>query len=296
MAISERDPERPPAESSAESASVDATAATELDRPGAAWRARWWILNVALVVAALTYLTSLIITPTFEATALVRVSSQSTISQTSVEASNGLASQYAALIDSQPVARRSERLLGLDAGGLSGAISGGTRSEQNLITVGARGPSSQDAIRRANVVARVLVTNVQTVNAEQAEAYAERIRRQLAPLDRRIGEAEAEVERLILLVTAAGPGTADSLTSLLVARQNGLSSLIAERDRVESNVAESSVAIQPSITVWAAAQSASRIEPRPVLYSIVAFALAAIVAASAAATFAGRRGTGAAST
>lgn len=242
------------------------------------WRRKGTILGVVVAVAAATFGISNLLPATYEATATVRVAAQSgSTSQQAVLASNDLASQYAQLASSAPVLRSSEVVLGLPAGALDGVATGATVGEQNLIDVTVTASDARQAGIRADTVARTLVTQLERANREQARTYVQRVNSQLAPLDRRIRLARAEIETLSRQV-AAGGTVASAAATIIAARQSDLSSLEGRRDSVVSNVAQVS-AVQPTLSLWSDAGSGYRTEPKPVLYTIVVSIVAALVMA-----------------
>jgi capsular polysaccharide biosynthesis protein len=259
------------------------------DRATIVWRAKWFILAAATLVAAATFAICQYLPETYEAGAMVRVSAQSgSATQDAVQASNDLASQYSQLVNSGPVVRSAEDALGLSQGTLDGQTSGGTVGEQNLITVNARASTADEAGERANAVALSLVTELRRANREQAAAYVERVQAQLAPLDRRIASTRVQIARLSGQI-AAGGSLGSSAAAQLSSREATLANLEQERDRVASNVAQVSAVVQPDVTVWSEAAAGGQVQPKPVLYTVVAFLLTALVAAQLAVLIGSRR-------
>jgi hypothetical protein len=55
--------------------------------------------------------------------------------------------------------------------------------------------------------------------------------------------------------------------------------LLAERERVRGNIASAAAAAIPTLDVWSAAGNGSLKAPRPALYALVGFLLAAVICA-----------------
>ncbi len=254
------------------------------------WRAKGVILLVASLAGAATLALCTVLPATYELTATVRVAAQAgSTSQEAVLASNDLASQYAQLVTSGPVLRASEEDLSLAPGTLDSVTSGGTVGEQNLIAVSVRAPDAQEAGVRADAVAVNLVVELQRANRAQAQAYTERVEAQLAPLDRRIAAAREEVDLLTQQVAEGGTAGASAAT-ILASRQSNLSLLESQRDNVASNVAQVAAVVQPSVSVWSGAGAGGQVQPKPLLYTVVAVIIAALVTAQLAVVVGTRRG------
>jgi capsular polysaccharide biosynthesis protein len=252
----------------------------EFDRVTTIWRAKFWIAAAAIVVAALTYAVCLVVPKTYESSATIRVSlppsSQAAVSSASVTAAGSLAGQYAQTATLSPVLSAAARLIGTSEGVLSGSVSAGTISGENLIQVRAEAGSPSDAARRANAVAKALTNNITTSNAAQAAAYRKAAERQIAPLDAQIGSLRAAI-----LNKAGSPGA-------LSADQGMLGSLVVERGQLESTVVQNTTNL-PAAEVFATAGPGSVAQPRSHLYTLVAFVVAALAAAQIAVTLASYR-------
>jgi hypothetical protein len=90
------------------------------------------------------------------------------------------------------------------------------------------------------------------LNSSQARDYAALVRNRLGPLDVQIATARSAVDRATLL---------------------------AQRGQLSGQLALSAAGAQPLVEVVDPAQSGARVRPKPVLYTAVAFILAALVAA-----------------
>jgi capsular polysaccharide biosynthesis protein len=245
----------------------------QISRGAAVWRYKWLILLAAIVVAGATYGISSQISPQYQASSTVQVALLGgNASSEGVQASNDLASQYAQIVDSDPVIQAVSKRLGEPTSELRANLSGGTVNDQNLIAVRADAGQAQEATRRATAAARELVSYVtKTTVAQSASLNAEAIE-QLKPLDTQIRRLQEQL--------ADAPSSAKTGSSAEnIARQQSLATLQAQRAASIGDIARAGAAGRPSLTVLNPAGGASKTEPKPALYTIAAFIIALLAAA-----------------
>src|SRR5438477_4072729 len=105
-------------------------------------RRRWWlVLIIAVAIGAATYEVSKKVPAQFRSTATVSVQVTGAADPNeSATAANSMASQYAQIVTGGTVLQAASKTLSPgDASGLSGAISGGTVADQNIVEVRATG-------------------------------------------------------------------------------------------------------------------------------------------------------------
>lgn len=272
MTVTEIEPrtaEQPPGET-AEDARPAAAETFTGGRGSVVWRAKWWILAAAVAAGAGTYFGSRLIPASYEASALISVTSAPVSGGISdaVVASNDLASQYAQLVDSAPVLTRAKAGLGAEASGLAGAVSAGTVAGQNLVSVRADGSTPTAAQRRANAVADSFVTYITGVNATRAQALISSVKKQLAANASAVTAEELQALRAI----ANGNATRVDVAGLL-------GTLGSQKQQLLADVVQNAAAAQPSVDVAVPAEAGTKTQPRPLLYAIVAFFAVALVVA-----------------
>ena len=106
------------------------------DRLSVLWRAKWWLLVIALAAGGAAYgISRFAVSPTYSSSAdvVVRAHTVSGALSDAITASNSLASQYAQVADSPPVLARAARTLPGGGSGLAAATSAGTVGDQNLV-------------------------------------------------------------------------------------------------------------------------------------------------------------------
>lgn len=231
---------------------------------------RWWVvLLIAVDIAAATYVVSRLIPGVYASSATVGVVISGTDPNSTTQGANNLASQYAQEVDAQPVLVAAARNLGDAARGLSGAISGGTVSGENLISIRATGSTPRVAQRRAAAVSSAFIRYVSAQFASQSRAFQAQSLRMLAPLDREIRHVTNELDTV-----GASQRTSPRYTAL----QATLSTLTAQRSAAVANIAQTAVGGRPSLTVVDAAGPGDEVAPKPALYAAVAFVLALVIA------------------
>lgn len=245
---------------------VDTALAQE--RGSVVWRAKWWILAAAVAAGIGTYFGSGSIPKSYEASAVVSVTSAPVSGGMSdaVRASNDLASQYAQLVDSAPVLARAKAALGSDGGGLAGDVAAGTVAGQNLVSIRVDAGSRGAAQRRANAVAEAFVAYITGVNRARAEALITSVKEQLAANAAAVTAQQLKVLQSLAKGTAARTDIAGLLGTLGSQRQQLLADLV-----------QNAAAAQPTVEVAVPADPGKKTQPRPVLYAVVAFFVAALV-------------------
>ena len=250
-------------------------------------RRRWWlVLIIAVVIGGVTYVVSKKVPAQFRSTATVSVQVTGAADPNeSATAANSVASQYAQIVTGGTVLEAAAKTLSSgDASGLSGAISGGTVADQNIVQVRATGASAGQAQRRATAVVNALRLYVTRVSSNAASAYSRTARRQLQPIDTQISSISAKISA----------ASRDALTSgRYLAFQQTLSTLIAQRSSAEAAIAQNATNGQPTMNLLSTAGSGTQVAPKPTLYAGVAFVLALILVSQAMIYLAPRPRTGA---
>jgi uncharacterized protein involved in exopolysaccharide biosynthesis len=252
-------------------------------RAGAVWRSRGWIVGAALLAGVAALTVGAVVPPTYESAATVRIVAQSPLSsgQDLVLASNDLASQYSQLVESGPVLDAAARHSRLSGGTLGADVSGSTVSGQNLVRVTAHADKPALAEHEAQAVTDAFVAQVQHANEGQSAEYKRRVNSALAPIDRDITRARSAVEQASRVAASAQVATQAAATADLAGKQAALTTLLTQRQTIAAQLAETSAA-QPSVQIWSPAGAGHKIAPRPVLYALVAFLAAGLVAAQIA--------------
>jgi hypothetical protein len=242
----------------------------EAPRPAPRARSRRWLGPVLIaapfVVAIIAFVVSSAIPKTYSASALVRVTvfAPSGPTDTTVSAENGIAAQYALLATTPPVLRGAARVLGQAESTVTDAVSAGTDSGRNLITVRATG-SDEDAVQaQANAVADQLVRVANASGSQAAARFSAEIDSQTRSLDETINQ----YRKLI----SEGPA------SLRASRAQALSALLSERQRQRGTTVSSSVASAPSLEVWSRAGRGATDGPGALLYALMGFVVTAAIA------------------
>jgi capsular polysaccharide biosynthesis protein len=238
-------------------------------------RRRWWlVLIIALVIGGATYVVSKKVPAQFRSTATVSVQVTGAADPNeSATAANSVASQYAQIVTGGTVLQAAAKTLSPgDVSGLSGAVSGGTVADQNIVQVRATGASPGQAQRRATAVVNALRLYVTRVSSNASSAYSRTARRQLKPIDTQISSISAKISAASRDTLASGR---------YLALQQTLSTLIAQRSSAESAIAQNATAGQPSMNLLSAAGAGAQVAPKPTLYAAVAFVLALVLVSQA---------------
>jgi capsular polysaccharide biosynthesis protein len=262
------------------------------DRLQALWASKWWILGIAVVVCAATVVVSLAVSPTYQSSATVRVVVQPSggAPRETVLASNDLASQYAQVADSSPVIELAAKRLGEAPGTVNAAISAGTVGDQNLVSIKAQAGDATVAQDRANAVARSFINWIRATNRRQAAQLETAVDRRLQPLEAEIARARTDVaEAADALAAARTPVAVSAASARLTSQETLLASLLAQRQQFATTFAQSDVLAEPSVVLVTAAGRGGKVQPKPLVYGIVAFVAAALVAGQLFALLRGSR-------
>jgi capsular polysaccharide biosynthesis protein len=248
------------------------------DRVGRVLR-RWWLIAlVGLAAAGGAYALSSVMPSRYEASADVSVTLLGNgLSQQSVSASNDLASQYAQVIDAAPVVDAAAARLGVPPASLRGDVDGGTLADQNIVQVRAHAPTAAQAVDRAQAVSAAFIRYVERAGRRRSAAYTRAAAQQLRPLDDQIRETQRQLASTPIDSAAAQ------------ATEQTLSALVAQRASAFARVASEAANARADLTILNPPAMASKVAPRPVLYSVVALLVGLFVAAQLAALWPLRR-------
>jgi len=247
------------------------------------WSAKVWIAAVAVLLAGATYVASALIGPTFESSAVVQVTSPRTSgsgTSDAITASNDLAAQYAQLASTPPVIAIAVSQLGASGAGLSAAVSASTVANQNLVRITSQAPTADAARARADAVAGALRSYVAQQSDDAVAAYSATFAAGLEPLDADIANAEKQVASATRTASAASPGSA-AITNLTNA-QARLSELVLRRQQALAQRITDEASLRPSVTSLGSAAPGDKVQPKPLLYSLVALLAGAFIAAQVA--------------
>lgn len=220
------------------------------------------------------------ISATYQSDGLIRVAlaSQGGINDPVVTAANDIATQYAQLASSQPVAVLAASKLGLPTSSLSGKINGSTVSAQNLVQVTVTADSAAQAEARAAAASAALAQYISGLNGSESTQYVARVRRSLAQITQMIRTLTARIAK-------DPPGQRSTDTILL-------ESLNTQENQLLGQVARDAASSQPSLQIVNASTPATVVTPRPALYALVAFVVALIITGRAAFVLGRRPGDG----
>ena len=246
----------------------------------AIWWARWVILAAAIIAAALAIGVSKLIPTRYSASAIVRVTlpTSAGLSEQSVQAANDLASQYTQIATAAPVVEKAEASLGPAGAGLSSEISASTVSSENLVQITARGDSAEVAKDRANATAAAFAQQLNTENAQNAATAARASARQLEKVQSRLQKAQQRLDTVLAIRESGGTLTAHERAAI-----DSLQSEVSSLEGLQQSLFSSQVSTgTPTLKVFSPATGASKTQPRPSLYAIVAFIVVLLVAAQIA--------------
>ncbi len=230
---------------------------------------RWWIvLLAAAVVGAGTYEISSRLPARYSSSATAAVQVSGSDPNSTTQAANTMAGQFAQQVDAQGVLAAASRLLHEPVSTLNAAVSGGVVGGQNLITIQASGNSPQEAQQRAATVTKDFINYVASQSALQRQAYSKNSQQQLAPIN-------AEIQQVTQQLNRFGPGQQTSPRYLSL--QSTSSALLAERAAALASIAQTGSGGFPSITLVSAAGVGSVVAPQPTLYAIIGFILALLI-------------------
>lgn len=251
-----------------------------IDRFGVIWRARYRIIGASILIAIVTFVVAEVLPKTYQSSATVAISlppqEQAALSSASITAVTSLAGQYADTATLGPVLNAAAPHSGTTATVLMNSISAGTISGENLISVRAQAPSPGAAALRANAVANALTENINNGNAAEAAAYTRTVTKALAPVTNQIKALQAQIAR---------PGQS---AAALAAAESQLDTLLTQRGTVLGDVIQGAAG-EPTASVLAAATDGTQMEPRPVLYTLVALLVGLLVTCQIAVLVAWRR-------
>jgi capsular polysaccharide biosynthesis protein len=261
----------------------------ERTRWQAIWAARWYVLLSALIAAGLAYAASHVVPKRFSSAAVVRVTlpTSAGLSEQSVQAANGLANQYTQVATAGPILARAAATLGAAGQGLGGSVSASTVASQNLVQISARASSPGVAQARANAMAIAFASYLNEENAKAASGSTNAAKQQLGRIQGRIQKLQLQIDTLL--------ASRESGLPLSVARRARLSSMQNEAASLQS-LQQSLLVAQvgggtPILRVFSPAGPGGQTQPRPTLYTVVAFLVVLLIAAQIAALLGTRRGT-----
>jgi K+ transporter len=228
-------------------------------------------LAFPLIVAAVVYVVSDSITPTYESSASFRVviPNQAGLNDTVITAANDLATQYSQLATATPVINVAARQLRERPSALKKEITGSTVNAQNLVEVTASAEQGPVAERRADAVITALRAYVDRINVQQSRTYSNNVSEGLAPVEKEIQYYTTQLKQ----------------AKTLIERQNLnllLGSLLAQRQGTLSSLAENAAAGRPTLQGISQQSAADKVRPRPELYALVGGIVAALIAARVA--------------
>jgi len=195
------------------------------------------------------------------------------------EAANTMAGQFAQQVDAQSVLAAASRTLHVSTSELNASVSGGVVGDQNLITIQANGSSPQSAQQRAATVTADFIKYVSDQAALQRQSYDSSSQQQLAPINSEIQQVTRQLDGI-----RAGQQTSARYLSL----QSTQSTLLAERAAALANIAQTGSGGYPTITLVSTAGAGSETAPQPKLYAIIGFILALLIAGRLVVYFAPR--------
>jgi uncharacterized protein involved in exopolysaccharide biosynthesis len=230
---------------------------------------RWWVvLLAAAVVGVATYLISSRLPARYSSSATAAVQVSGSDPNSTTQAANTMASQFAQQVTAQSVLAAASRALHVSVSELNTSVSGGVVGDQNLITIQASGDSPQAAEQRASTVTADFIKYVAYQGALQRQTYEKNSQQQLAPIN-------AEIQQVTQQLDHFGPGQVTSARYLALQSTN--STLLAERAAALASIAQTGSGGYPSITLVSPAGTGTIVAPQPKLYAIIGFILALII-------------------
>jgi capsular polysaccharide biosynthesis protein len=267
-----------------------------VDRVGALWRAKWWILGATLLVTLATFAIATLVPAVYASTAQVSLSAVpggSAAPSDLVTAGNDLAAQYAELVKSTPVLAAAAAQTGASVQQLRGHTSAGTPGSQNVIAITVQAASPSAAEREARSVASALVNYVGTTSSDQVAVYSKAVQNQLLPLNAEIAQASAAVDKASADLNGAAqstnPAQVSAASARLTAAQSLLTTLTDRRAALEITAALQGTGLSPNAQLLGDASAAAKVQPRPVLYAGIAAVIALAVSIQIAIVAAERR-------
>jgi capsular polysaccharide biosynthesis protein len=222
-------------------------------------------LVVSAVIGGIAYGVGKQLPATYQSSGQIRIAlaSQGGISDPVVTAANDIATQYAQLASSVPVATLAAKSLGVPVRQIQGKITGGTVGAQNLVQVTASASSAADATNRARAASEALQAYVTRLNAQASVQYTARVQRSLGVIDQEITTLTDRIR--------TDSATQQSTDTALIESLNG------QRDQLFGQVVRDAASNQPTLQVVTPASSASQTSPKPKLYALVALVVALII-------------------
>ncbi|MGK5681923.1 Wzz/FepE/Etk N-terminal domain-containing protein [Actinoplanes sp. URMC 104] len=259
-------------------------------RPQLIWRARFTIIGVSLVVAALTYGISLVLPGTYSATSDVLVASTSSVTSVdSVNGANDLASQYAQFARTSVVTTDAAGRSGIPADRLAAGTTAVTLANTNIVRITVKADSADEASKGARAVSSALVAQTQKIFGSTGKSEQQ----QLADLDKLLAASQADVVRLTKALGAAAPGSskAQAINTQLSNALQQITSLTLKRIDVVNQTSKGSTGAGVKLTALTVSPVADKVSPQPILYTIVAL-IASLVLVTELAVVSGRRKSG----
>ena len=212
----------------------------------------------SIALAAIAYVVGKTLPSTYQSSGLIRVAvpSQQGAIDPVVTAANDTATQYAQLVSSQPIARRTAHKLGTSTATVRGKISGSTVGAQNLVQVTVTADTAAAASARAAAATLSVQQYISGLNAVASAQYIHDVQRGLASVDRRI-------TKVMIRTSKARPSARSADTVVL-------QSLNSQRDQLLGQVARDAASNRPTLQLIEASTSPTVISPKPKLYALVA--------------------------
>ena len=229
------------------------------------------VVVFALVAAGATYAVSKAVAPTYSSSTqlLVNVNEANGLGVDAISAANQLTAQYAQLVPSDAVLAAPAAKLGMSVGDLRNAISAGTVSQVNLMTISAQGPSASAAQQRAATVTSDFISFVTQSNSAQLHSYVTTVSSQLQAVN-------SDYARLAARLRRARGAEAGYI-------QGELGALATQQQSLQNQLTQRAAAGVPHVQLVRSAGGGTQVAPQPTLYAIVALLVAGFIAAQAVA-------------
>jgi capsular polysaccharide biosynthesis protein len=220
----------------------------------------------AVIVGAATYIVSHGLTPDYKSSGEISVTvpGSSGLGQDSILASNDLTAQYVQLLGTTSVLSRPARKLGISVGKLNSQVSAGSVSQQNLLQITAHSSDPAQATRIARTVTEDFIAYVKSTDRAASASYSGSLSSQLSALTARLASVTSQ------LATAT-----DQTRPLL---QSELAILQGNEQTLRNNIAEHQASTDVGIRLVVAAGPASKVSPKPWIYTAVAVIVALFIA------------------
>jgi uncharacterized protein involved in exopolysaccharide biosynthesis len=231
-------------------------------------RRSWIVLLAAVVIGAATYEISRRLPARYSSSATVAVQVSGSDPNSTTQAANTMAGQFAQQVTAQGVLGAASQALHVSVSELNTSVSGGVVGDQNLITIQASAGSPQAAEQRAATVTSDFIKYVASQAVQQRQTYEKSSQQQLAPINSEIQQVTQQLNRF-----SQNQTTSARYLSL----QSTNSTLLAERAAALASIAQDGSGGYPSMTMVSAAQPGTIVAPQPKLYAIIGFILALII-------------------